>query len=73
MRMKKFNVTLAGLFAVNCLFAQVTILEENFTPTGVSNDGFVVGYYDQSSPYSLWNPESGEMTEIGGVSVQKSS
>lgn len=67
--MKKFNVTLAGLFAVNCLFAQVTILEENFTPTGVSNDGFVVGYYDQSSPYSLWNPESGEMTEIGGVSA----
>lgn len=67
--MKKFNVTLAGLFAVNCLFAQVTILDENFSPTGVSNEGLVVGYYDQRSPYYLWDTKSNDMKEIGGVSA----
>lgn len=67
--MKKLNVTLTSLLLVNSLFAQVTILEEDFSPTGVSNDGLVVGHYEQGSPYFLWNTSAGGMTEIGGVSA----
>lgn len=67
--MKRLNVTLAILCAVNCLFAQVTLLEEAFSPTGVSNEGIVVGSYNPLSPYILWNPNGGSMKEIGGVSA----
>jgi len=67
--MKKIYLILAGIITVSCLMAQVAVREENFTPTGVSNDGMVVGYYGQASSYFLWNTESDDMKEIGGISA----
>lgn len=68
MKNNMITVLTALLVATN-LTAQVKIMDVNFTPTGISNEGTVVGYYEQTSPYYLWNPESGNTTEIGGVSA----
>lgn len=68
--MKKI-ITMAGigLLLSGSLSAQVYIMEENFTPTGVSNEGLVVGYHFLAGPYSLWDPRTEEVKEIGGISA----
>lgn len=68
--MKKIIFTsLVGAFAVSSLFAQVKILNEGLSPSGVSNEGIVAGSYGQAAPYFLWNPETGTKKEIGGISA----
>lgn len=66
---KLFFTSLVCLFSGGSLWAQVQVLDEGFSPTGVSNEGIMVGYYEQMSPYYLWNPATGEQKEIGGVSA----
>jgi photosystem II stability/assembly factor-like uncharacterized protein len=68
--MRKLNLFLAllSLLFANNLYAQVKILNDKMNPTGVSNEGLVVGYYEWASPYSTWDPATNELTEIGGVS-----
>lgn len=68
--MKKVILTsvLTLLTLVPATHAQVHLIKgKNFCATGVSNDGMVVGLTDLAKPYSLWNPETGEFREIGGI------
>lgn len=68
--MKKIIFTsLIGLMAAGNLSAQVEILDEPYTATGVSNEGLVVLSYAWGAPYSMWNPETGDLYEIGGVTA----
>ncbi len=47
--------------------AQFVVKPTFFETQGVSNNGIVSGYEQQSGPYSLWNPETNDFTEIGGA------
>lgn len=68
--MKKIIFTsLIGLMTAGNLSAQVEILDEPYTATGVSNEGLVVLSYAWGAPYSMWNPETGDLYEIGGVTA----
>ncbi len=40
---------------------------------GVSNNGLVVGYNGMISKFTIWDSETGQVTEIGGQSFQSSS
>ncbi len=68
--MRKVIITLAlALFSWCGVQAQVNLLRDNnFTFTGVSNEGLGVGYQDLARPYHLWNPKTDELKEIGGIS-----
>lgn len=57
------------LCTVGLAHGQVYITEGLFNPTGVNNDGLVVGAPNQVRPHYLWNPHDGSMTLIGGVSA----
>lgn len=49
------------------LHAQFLIKPVTFSPTGLSNQGNVAGYEAQAGPYSIWKPDSGITTNIGGL------
>ena len=67
MKQKHSLFTLAGIFSASLLSAQITFTETQFFPTGVTNEGIVVGNKDQNTPYFLWDPQTQELTEIGGI------
>lgn len=67
--MKKLTFTLAGALAFSVLSAQVVYTEVQFNPSSVTNEGLVVGTTGQMSPFYLWNPQTQEMQEIGGISA----
>lgn len=69
MKQKHSFLTLVGIFSASMLSAQVTFTEVQFNPTGVNNEGIVVGHDNQNSPNYLWNPATQEITEIGGISA----
>lgn len=69
MKQKHSLLALAGIFSVSLLSAQVTFTEIQFFPTGVNNEGTVVGMKDQRTSYFLWDPKTQEMTEIGGAAA----
>jgi hypothetical protein len=63
----KSTLTLLGAFTSQALFAQFSIKPSYFEATGVSNQGWVVGYETQAGPYSIWNPDSAVTTNIDGL------
>lgn len=67
--MKKTLLSLFCLCTAGLAHGQFYLTGEKFHPTGVSNDGLVVGTADQFRPYKLWNPWTGSLTEIGGISA----
>ena len=67
MKQKHSLLTLVGIFSASMLSAQVTFSEIQFFPTGVNNEGIVVGHKDQNTSQYLWDPVAQEMTEIGTV------
>jgi photosystem II stability/assembly factor-like uncharacterized protein len=69
MKKLRFTTVMLCLLFAGSAFSQVTTLDQAFTPTGVSNDGLIVGYYDQTSPYYIWTPLNNDVKEIGGVSA----
>ena len=69
MKQKHSLLTLVGIFSASMLSAQVTFSEIQFFPTGVNNEGIVVGHKDQNTSQYLWDPVAQEMTEIGGISA----
>ncbi len=68
MNQKNLLTTLAFSLSVSLVSAQYIILDGNFGPSGVSNQGKVAGYTTQGGPYQLWLPDSGNIiVNIGGV------
>ncbi|HNW99762.1 MAG TPA: YCF48-related protein [Candidatus Cloacimonadota bacterium] len=55
------------LFFSSVLQAQYIVKPTYFEVSGVSNSGVVSGYETWAGPYSLWNPDSDTVTEIGGT------
>ncbi|HMM10742.1 MAG TPA: YCF48-related protein [Bacteroidales bacterium] len=55
------------VFCSSSLIAQFVIKPVFFETTGVSNQGVVSGYENQSGPYSLWNPDNNTFETIGGA------
>lgn len=53
--------------SANFLFAQFHYQDSFFQPTGVANNGLVAGYEMQAGPYRIWNPDSGNTYDIGGL------
>lgn len=37
--------------------------------TSVTNEGLAVFSGDQNTPFNIWNPRTGEVKEIGGISA----
>jgi len=64
---KNLLITFTLLCSANFIFAQFISVQSFFQPTGVSNLGLVAGYSAQAGPYQIWNPDSGAITDIGGV------
>lgn len=58
--MNKFYSLLVSLilatFFVGSLSAQFYVTDRYFDPTGVSNDGVVVGVTGKNEPFQLWFP-----------------
>lgn len=68
MKMKVLPFVLAALLSANFVSAQFVVIEETFSPNGVSNQGKVSGYKEQTGPYSIWLPDSGNViVNIGGI------
>jgi hypothetical protein len=65
--MKKILLSCLLSFNASFLFAQFLVENSFFQPTGVSDVGLVAGYSAQAGPYQIWNPDSGILTDIGGV------
>lgn len=59
----------AALLAGLTVSAQISVLDKNFYPQGISNEGKTVGHYDQNDPYIIWNPDDNSETTIGGISA----
>jgi photosystem II stability/assembly factor-like uncharacterized protein len=67
--MRLRNISLILLFALlfGAAFAQYLIKPTYMEVTGVSNAGKVAGYESQTGPYFIWEPETGNVQNIGGV------
>lgn len=66
--MKKNFLTFSiCFFSLQFLYGQFIVSNEFFQPTGVSNQGDVVGYTEQAGPYLIWKPESSVTVSIGGL------
>lgn len=66
--MKHILITISiFLVSIQLLTAQFIVKNSAFQPTGVSNQGLVVGYEMQAGPYKIWNPDSSITTTIGGL------
>lgn len=61
------TLVVIGAFVSQGLFAQFSIKPSYFDATGVSNQGWVVGYEAQAGPYSIWNPDSAMTINIDGL------
>lgn len=48
-------------------FAQLIVKDSYFETTGVSNQGKVAGYTEWTGPYSIWTPETQNVTLISGI------
>jgi hypothetical protein len=55
------------LLSLNLIYGQFIVKNVMFQPTGVSNQGLVVGYETQAGPYSIWKPDSTITVNIGGL------
>ncbi len=70
---KKTLLSMLGLMTAGTMSAQVYITDFRFDPTGVNNEGVVVGSQDQNMPILLWDSKAGSganaVTEIGGISA----
>ncbi|HPV14937.1 MAG TPA: FlgD immunoglobulin-like domain containing protein [Candidatus Cloacimonadota bacterium] len=49
-------------------YSQFDLLLTDMYVCAVSNDGMVSGYIEHEGPYYLWNPDTGQFTNIGGSS-----
>ncbi len=67
MKLKLFLSLVLFLFSVNFVFAQFIVKETYMETTGLSNEGLVAGYVSQGGTYSIWNPDLGSTTDIGGL------
>ena len=71
--MKKTLLSMLGLMTAGTMSAQVYITDFRFDPTGVNNEGVVVGSQDQNQPILLWDAKAGSgmsaVTNIGGISA----
>ena len=66
--MKKILSTLfACFFSLTVTYGQFIIKNVMFQPTGLSNQGLVVGYVAQGGPYTIWKPDSTITVNIGGL------
>ena len=67
-KMKKLLLTIPiYLLSLNFIYGQFIVKNLMFQPTGLSNQGFVVGYVAQAGPYSIWKPDSTITVNIGGL------
>ena len=53
--------------SLNFIYGQFIVKSVMFQPTGVSNQGLVVGYETQAGPWSIWKPDSAITVNIGGL------
>lgn len=53
--------------------AQIVFTPESFFPTGVNNEGIVVGSRQAFTPLELWNPDDDSFQVIGGMSAGNSA
>ncbi len=58
---------LVCFLSAHLIFGQFSVKPLFFETTGVSNQGVVVGYEGQAGPYSIWKPDSGITSYIGGL------
>lgn len=67
--MKLKVLLLSTIFAAgaNQVSAQYLNTDVFPNPHSVSNNGQVTGYNEQTGPYFIWNPETGNVENIGGV------
>lgn len=66
--MNKLLLTIPLYFlSLHLIYAQFIVNSATFQPTGLSNQGLVVGYQAQAGPYSIWNPDSNTTVNIGGL------
>jgi photosystem II stability/assembly factor-like uncharacterized protein len=73
MKKTTIMILLGGLFSTNSLLAQFLVKDTFFETCGVSNQGTVSGYNVQAGPYSLWNPQTNTVQNIGGVAPGNSA
>lgn len=71
MKKKFFYIALLGLTFANSSVAQVYVTESQFFANGVNNNGEVLIYSNQCTPYNIWRPKNriDDITEIGGISA----
>ena len=66
--MKKLFLTIPiYILSLNSIYGQFIVNNNLFQPTGLSNQGDVVGYVNQAGPYSIWKPDSSLTVNIGGL------
>lgn len=58
---------LAAALSFTAAQAQYITRPDAYSPTGVANDGSVVGYQAQAGPYSIWNPDAQTTEELSGL------
>ncbi len=67
-KMKKALLTISiYLLSLNSIYAQFIVNNALFQPTGLSNQGNVVGYDTQAGPYFIWKADSNITINIGGL------
>lgn len=64
----RFSIAAGLLLGAAYAQAQIEFTPMQFFPTGVTNEGLVVGSINQNTPEQIWNPATGEFEEIGGIS-----
>lgn len=66
--MKKLFLTIPiCILSLNFIYGQFIVNNNLFQPTGLSNQGDVVGYVNQAGPYSIWKPDSSLTVDINGL------
>lgn len=43
--------------------------ESQYSSSSVNNDGEAIIFKDQNEPYEIWNPHTGDINLIGGISA----
>ena len=66
---KTLLLSMLGLMTAGTMSAQIYITDAEFDPSGVNNEGLVVGVQGKNQPFLIWNPFDNIFTNIGGISA----
>ncbi|MGI6222692.1 MAG: T9SS type A sorting domain-containing protein [Prevotella sp.] len=69
MNKQKSLLLALGMMICSAASAQIYITDGQFFPTGVTNDGKVVGHTDERSTHYIWDALNNTYTEIGGIAA----